>query len=54
MRDTPGEKRPRGAFKRQGEEKERMGRKGQHYMTERERYQLEAYLQAGKTRAWIA
>lgn len=31
-----------------------MGRKGQHYMTEKERYQLEAYLRAGKPKAWIA
>lgn len=31
-----------------------MGRNGQHYMTERERYQLEAYLRAGKPKAWIA
>lgn len=31
-----------------------MGRKGQHYMTEKERYQLEAYLRAGKAKAWIA
>lgn len=31
-----------------------MGRNGQHYMTEKERYQLEAYLQAGRTKAWIA
>lgn len=31
-----------------------MGREGQHYMTERERYQLEAYLKAGKPKAWIA
>jgi IS30 family transposase len=54
MRDTPGEKRPRGALKRQREGKERMGRKGQHYMTERERYQLEAYLRVGKPKAWIA
>lgn len=54
MRDTPGEKRPRGALKRQREGKERMGRNGQHYMTERERYQLEAYLRVGKPKAWIA
>lgn len=31
-----------------------MGRNGQHYMTEKERYQLEAYLRAGKSKAWIA
>ena len=31
-----------------------MGRNGQHYMTERERYQLEAYLKAKKPKAWIA
>lgn len=31
-----------------------MGRNGQHYMTERERYQLEAYLRARKPKAWIA
>lgn len=31
-----------------------MGRNGQHYMTERERYQLEAYLRVGKPKAWIA
>lgn len=31
-----------------------MGRNGQHYMTEKERYQLEAYLRAGKSKTWIA
>lgn len=31
-----------------------MGRENQHYMTEKERYQLEAYLRAGKPKAWIA
>lgn len=31
-----------------------MGRNGQHYMTEKERYQLEAYLKTGKPKAWIA
>lgn len=31
-----------------------MGRTGQHYMTERERYCLEAYLRAKKPIAWIA
>lgn len=31
-----------------------MGRNGQHYMTEKERYQLEAYLKAGKPKTWIA
>ncbi len=28
--------------------------KKQHYMTEKERYQLEAYLKAGKSKSWIA
>lgn len=31
-----------------------MGRENQHYMKEKERYQLEAYLRAGKPKAWIA
>lgn len=31
-----------------------MGRIGQHYMTEKERYHLEAYLRAKKPIAWIA
>lgn len=31
-----------------------MGRNGQHYMTEKERYQLEAYLKTGKPKTWIA
>lgn len=31
-----------------------MGRNGQHYMTEKERYKLEAYLRAGKPKAWVA
>lgn len=31
-----------------------MGRIGQHYMTEQERYKLEAYLRAGKGAYWIA
>ena len=31
-----------------------MGRNGQHYMKEKERYQLEAYLKAKKPKAWIA
>lgn len=54
MRDTPGEETAQRALKRQKEGENDMGRNGQHYMTEKERYQLEAYLRAGKPKAWIA
>lgn len=54
MRDTPKRKTAQRGLKTPERGENGMGRNGQHYMTEKERYQLEAYLKAGKSKTWIA